>query len=211
MKNFSNPSDECAPEEVLTNTDYSGRDPVCLDEADSCAAAICECDLQFAKAIAAARTIVPNLYIYNLFLNGAARGDPIAFHPKRNCSHAAAAKSLTPPSENILTLLHCPSEECWIYNEHSAECEPTQGANCYQLECAFDAMNFFFKPELLDIFDREQFSVNSKSENACLPLWDSEMNRWKLSYKLGNCGTVIQTEVVEQKRYNENNYSRGCL
>ena len=182
---------------------------MCGDPKNTCERSLCECDLDFAKQIAEYKDRIPDVHRFNLFLNGAAMGDENSFHPKRDCqpevqrNEKAAGDHTAQVSEVILghsvdpAAVHCPSVNCWTFNEVDQKCELKAIQSCYTLSCEFDRIEFEFGQDFFGSQSTDEILVNDPEQ--CKPTFDANASKWSFSSLLSDCGNKINVKNIDNQ------------
>ncbi|CAG5110231.1 Oidioi.mRNA.OKI2018_I69.chr2.g4652.t1.cds [Oikopleura dioica] len=79
----------------------------------------------------------------------------------------------------------CPTGNCWTLNESTGECEIKPDADCWGLTCGADTMNFWFRPDLLDVLADDQREGIFAAD--CAPVWDDANSAFSWSENIGKC------------------------
>ena len=206
--------DECRGEFISTKKILSRdrRNLMCGDPRNTCERSLCECDLKFAQKIAERKHEIPDIYKYNLFLNGAALGDESGFHPKKSCkpnveiSQTFSEGHLVQVSEVISghsvdpAAINCPSVDCWTFNKNEKKCELKPISSCYTLLCDYDKIELEFGENLFAMNPNDELEINHQAPNICQTTFDSKSKTWKFSGPFADCGNEINIAYQNNKQ-----------
>ena len=82
-------------------------------------------------------------------------------------------------------IVHCPSEDCWTYDEDTKQCSLKTNNPCWSLTCNYNQIRIEFESRL---FGTEDDESPSPFRGDTEPVWDETLAKWVVVCRIGECG-----------------------